>query len=621
MDKGVKAITSAGEKALLTGLCAVLVLAQSPSEDLRDTELRTAAAKAVVLLQDVGEKWYRKHSCTSCHNHTLPMMAFARARGHGVAVDERKAALHAKRSLTYLRMSHAIQGSWQGSVQNEESLAFLAAHESGIPPGVTAATYARLVAGKQFPDGHWLSGGNRPPQDYSEITTTARALRMIQLHLPDRMPEKGQRIARARKWLETQNPTATEEQTFRLFGLAWAGANKAVLRMAAARLMTLQQADGGWPQLPGRTSDAYSTGEVLVALHEAARVPPTHPAYRKGILYLLKTQRSDGSWFVKSRILHPAPVSPPYFESGFPYGKDQYISAMATSWAVMALCLALPPATDQSTPPDWRGIFADRLEPWAQTILFGSAAELNALLANGFDANTKDTDGTTALMMAIPDYQKVRLLVDAGADVNARANSRFTPLMVAAAYRGTAKIVRLLLEKGATLETGAPPPIYNASPGFLAVAAADTETMKVLLEKGADITRKMFTFGLFENDAFEWAAFGGDPANVNYLASRKIAPEKLGEALIVSVISNRASQVRELLRAGADVNYADRFGMTPLLYAASIDFGSTDIMQVLLGAGADVKKRTKEGRTAWALAHEFGNVELQKALERSGASE
>jgi hypothetical protein len=33
-----------------------------------------------------------------------------------------------------------------------------------------------------------------------------------------------------------------------------------------------------------------------------------------------------------------------YFESGFPYGKDQFISAAASGWAAAALALALPPA-------------------------------------------------------------------------------------------------------------------------------------------------------------------------------------------------------------------------------------------------------------------------------------
>jgi hypothetical protein len=43
------------------------------------------------------------------------------------------------------------------------------------------------------------------------------------------------------------------------------------------------------------------------------------------------------SWYVRSR----APKFQPYFESGFPYGHDQWISQMATGWAAAALTLAI----------------------------------------------------------------------------------------------------------------------------------------------------------------------------------------------------------------------------------------------------------------------------------------
>jgi hypothetical protein len=60
------------------------------------------------------------------------------------------------------------------------------------------------------------------------------------------------------------------------------------------------------------------------------------PVYRRGVDFLLRTQMSDGSWLVRSRSF---PVQK-YRESGFPHGKDQWISAAGSSWAVMALSLA-----------------------------------------------------------------------------------------------------------------------------------------------------------------------------------------------------------------------------------------------------------------------------------------
>jgi hypothetical protein len=52
---------------------------------------------------------------------------------------------------------------------------------------------------------------------------------------------------------------------------------------------------------------------------------------------LLRSQFDDGSWFVQARSW---PFQP-YFESKFPHGRDQWISAPATAWAVMALVLAV----------------------------------------------------------------------------------------------------------------------------------------------------------------------------------------------------------------------------------------------------------------------------------------
>ncbi len=102
-------------------------------------------------------------------------------------------------------------------------------------------------------------------------------------------------------------------------------------------LIRSQRADGGWAQLPGLESDAYATGQALYALRIGGGMSPTHETYRKGVANLLQTQLPDGTWLVHTRSY---PVQP-YFESGFPHGPDQWISAAATSWATLSLTLAL----------------------------------------------------------------------------------------------------------------------------------------------------------------------------------------------------------------------------------------------------------------------------------------
>jgi Planctomycete cytochrome C len=77
----------------------------------------------------------------------------------------------------------------------------------------------------------------------------------------------------------------------------------------------------------------------------------SHDAYQKGVRFLLRTQFEDGSWYVRSR----AWPFQPHFESEFPHGKDQWISAGGTAWAAMALLLTQP-RTARTEPRDWMSI-------------------------------------------------------------------------------------------------------------------------------------------------------------------------------------------------------------------------------------------------------------------------
>ena len=74
----------------------------------------------------------------------------------------------------------------------------------------------------------------------------------------------------------------------------------------------------------------------MVALRESGALAPGSAAYRRGVEFLLRTQIEDGTWIVETRAV---PIQA-YFESGFPYGVNQWISAAATAWAATALALA-----------------------------------------------------------------------------------------------------------------------------------------------------------------------------------------------------------------------------------------------------------------------------------------
>jgi cytochrome c5 len=154
-------------------------------------------------------------------------------------------------------------------------------------------------------------------------------------------------IERAVKWLAKARPEFTAERAYQLLGLAWAGERAGKLKPLAEALLREQRDDGGWAQLPKLSSDAFATGQSLYALLQAGDIPANHPAVRRGVQFLLRTQLEDGTWYARRRAF---PFQPP-MDSGFPHGADGWLSASASSWAVMALATALDPAqAPKSTP-------------------------------------------------------------------------------------------------------------------------------------------------------------------------------------------------------------------------------------------------------------------------------
>jgi mono/diheme cytochrome c family protein len=110
----------------------------------------------------------------------------------------------------------------------------------------------------------------------------------------------------------------------------------------------------GWAQLPGRETDAWATGTALYALHVAGGLPTSDPAFQRGVEFLLRTQFDDGSWWVRSRSW---PFQP-HFDSQFPHGKDQWISAAGTAFATMALLITIEPSVEPKSLPDARALIA-----------------------------------------------------------------------------------------------------------------------------------------------------------------------------------------------------------------------------------------------------------------------
>lgn len=612
---------------VLTSFFILLVFAFSRDAKMQtkaliaEAELRTAAAKAIQRIQHTQTVWYKKQTCTSCHHQLLPEMTLKFARERGVPVNETVAQEMTKAAFAPLNdLDTIVQGYDFIDVFFDSSL-LLSASRVGLKSTLATAAYAQFIAARQQPDGSWPTIDARPPQAHSRFAATAVCAEALRQYLPAQFKaEQESRLRKARAWLLKSPPQTTEDRAYQLLGLHWTGAEMPARQRAARQLLAEQRADGGWSQLPALSSDSYATGEVLFALHQGAGLKTSDPAYQRGLRFLLNSQQPDGTWRVASRLHPPAPVSPPYVDTEFPAGHDQFISLMGTSWAVNALLQALPVTAKPAAPLDLATMEqanqpaaqpAAQPAEWIGVVLNGTAAELQRLLDAKLSPNAKTAAGTTALMLAARDTEKVKLLLARGAQVNARAATGITALMVAARYKGNTDVVRLLLQHGAKPNVDVEVR-NNGSAFFYAVMAGDTQMAQVLMAAGASPNQKMKLLGQFENTPLLVALGNGDVAMTEFLLSKGANPNEADadniSPLQWATLANHADVMQVLLKGGAKVNHVDNFGMTPLLYAASIDFGDTAVLETLLTAGADLKAQNKQGQTALELAKSYRHI-------------
>jgi ankyrin repeat protein len=308
-------------------------------------DLRGAIGRGLAVLQSSSTEYFKQSGCVGCHHQNLTGVAVASAKRNGLRVDEATAAEQVRVVKTEFMSQR--DGLLQGFFISVDSLALALVQlsEQAYPADEVTDAMAALIASQQSPDGSWKGFVVvRPPLESSDCARTAIAARALARYsIPARKAEFDERVARARQWLLQARAELPYERSYQLLGFKWTGVEPQTIERAAAEVRRLQRPDGGWPQIRSLSSDAYATGLSLYALRQAGE-SPQGDVYQRGVRFLLAGQNQDGSWHVASR----APKLQPYFQSGFPHGHDQWISAAATAWSVAALAEAVEPARNSA---------------------------------------------------------------------------------------------------------------------------------------------------------------------------------------------------------------------------------------------------------------------------------
>lgn len=197
----------------------------------------------------------------------------------------------------------------------------------------------------------------------------------------------------------------------------------------------------------------------------------------------------------------------------------------------------------------------------------GSAGEVHAAVVRGVAVDQRGANGVTALMQSVrvdlPHQEVTRTLLEAGANVNARADDGWTPLMFALADGGNTEAVRLLLAAGADVNL-----------------AAGDGTTALMVAVGASGPPRFLAH----------AAASMQPVAVGYpFDSAADGPrlQIMAESLVGMVDSHAAdlAVIGWLLDHGADVHVLDADGNNALSHAVRVA-GDPEIVRVLLRAGA-----------------------------------
>lgn len=251
--------------------------------------------------------------------------------------------------------------------------------------------------------------------------------------------------------------------------------------------------------------------------------------------------------------------------------------------------------------------------------LNGSIEQMKLLIVRGAKVNYQSSDGTTALWLAAPDWDKTKLLLDNGADPNHQIRG-YGILVKLAAMPGTLKLFHLLIDKGADLKKSAPDNylMYNAA------SSGDTALLGFLIRSGFNVNDSV-SFGDYPiNNAEAFRTFAtlkmlvdnGANVNVRQWVAFGLDAFKGFTPLMFAAVGHDKPSFLYLLEHGADPNAKNKQGNTPLMLLEQSETDDPEMTLALIKHGAIVSEKNEDGTDALYYAKEKGNTPSVAILEK-----
>ena len=248
--------------------------------------------------------------------------------------------------------------------------------------------------------------------------------------------------------------------------------------------------------------------------------------------------------------------------------------------------------------------------------LFASIDCMKRLLQSKANPNLKNKYGETPLMLCVNDLNKMKLLVQYGANINDSSISGNTALLVACGAGSSYTTIKWLIDNGAN-------PLAkrwgNETALMRASTYSDTMIIRLLLSKGLDINAHPWGFTplMYAARSADWPAIF---CLLNNGADANIPDQNNTTVLLWAAEQNNLGAVKILIKRTSNINATDSIaGMTPLIWATYNEHDNPQIIQTLLDNGALVNIKSKNGSTALSSAMKKGNTETVALLRKAGA--